>query len=115
MKKNKIDATLKLPPALLYLLPWALAHSEDINDLIDACEIIDTTIDKYPHFKLFERNKKAVDQHKQVLEKFGRYPQRNSELGRNNTPLEKVWLADKDKLPTWAGGNLSFDEKIVVY
>ena len=113
MKKNKIDATLKLPPALLYLLPWALAHSEDINDLINACEIIDTTIDKYPHFKLFERNKKAVDQHKQVLEKFGRYPQRNSELGRSNTTLEKVWLADKDKLPTWAGGNLSFDEKIV--
>ena len=51
MKKNKIDDTLKLPPALLYLLPWALAHSEDITDLTNACEIIDITIDKYPHFK----------------------------------------------------------------
>ncbi len=112
MKKNKIDDTLKLPPALLYLLPWALAHSEDITDLNSACEIIDITIDKYPHFKLFEINKKAVDQHRQVLDKFGRYPQRNSELGRTNTREEKAWLADKEKLPTWAGGNLSFDKKI---
>ena len=64
-------------------------------------------------FKIEEEiNKKAVDQHRQVLDKFGRYPQRNSELGRPNTREEKAWLADKEKLPTWAGGNLSFDKKI---
>ena len=110
--EKKIDKTLKLPPALLYLLPWALAHSEDISDLTSACEIIDITIDKYPQFKLFEINKKAVNQHRQVLEKFGRYPQRNSELGRISNPQEKAWLADKERLPIWAGGNLSFDTKI---
>ena len=110
--QKMIEKTLKLPAAFLYLLPWALAHSEDITDLTSACEIIDITIEKYPHFKLFEINKKAVDQHRQVLDKFGRYPQRNSELGRTNTREEKTWLADKEKLPTWAGGNLSFDKKI---
>ena len=70
-------------------------------------------IGAYPHFNLFEgRNKKAVDQHRQVLEKFGRYPQRNSEFGRANTPEEEKWLNDKENLPIWAGGNLSFDQKI---
>ena len=39
-------------------------------------------INAYPNFNLFEgRNKLAVDQHLQVLEKFGRYPQRNAQYG----------------------------------
>ena len=113
VSKEKVEQTLKLPPALLYLLPWALAHSEEIVDLVRACEIIDMAIDAYPNFSLFEgRNKKAVGQHRQVLEKFGRYPQRNSEFGRANTPDEEKWLNDKENLPIWAGGNLSFDQKI---
>ena len=113
VSKEKVEQTLKLPPALLYLLPWALAHSEEIVDLVRACEIIDMAIGAYPNFSLFEgRNKKAVDQHRQVLEKFGRYPQRNSEFGRANTPEEEKWLNDKENLPIWAGGNLSFDQKI---
>ncbi len=34
VRTDKIEETLKLPPALLYLLPWALAHSENISDLV---------------------------------------------------------------------------------
>jgi uncharacterized protein (DUF924 family) len=109
----EIKATLKLPAAILYLLPWALAHSEDLADLERACEVIDMAIKAYPNFKLFEgRNKQAVDQHRQVLQKFGRYPQRNTDLGRPSTEAEKAWLNNKDNLPTWAGGNLSFDQPI---
>ena len=64
--------TLKLPPTLLFLLPWALAHSENIFDLISACEIINMAIDAYPNFNLFEgRNKKTIDQHRQLLENLG--------------------------------------------
>ena len=71
-------------------------------------------INAYPNFNLFEgRNKLAVDQHLQVLEKFGRYPQRNAEFGRINTEAEKIWLDDKENLPVWAGGKLSFDKKIL--
>ena len=62
---------------------------------------------------LFEgRNKLAVDQHLQVLEKFGRYPQRNAQYGRESTPNEIAWLNDKDNLPMWAGGKLPFDQRI---
>ena len=75
---------------------------------------IDMAITAYPNFSLFEgRNKKAVDQHRQVLEKFGRYPQRNAELSRANTKEETAWLNDKENLPIWAGGKLSFDQAII--
>ncbi len=98
--------TLKLPAAILYLLPWGLAHSENARDLDRACQIIDMTIEAYPNFNLFvSKNKPAVIQHRQVLEKFGRYPQRNLQLRRQNTSEEKLWLSDKENLPVWAGGN----------
>ena len=66
-KDESLKETLELPAAFLYLLPWALAHSEDIRDLVKATEIIDIAITAYPKFNLFEgRNKLAVDQHRQV-------------------------------------------------
>ena len=70
-------------------------------------------IEAHPNFNLFEgRNKQAVNQHRQVLEKFGRYPQRNAEFGRQNTISEQAWLEDKENLPMWAGGKLPFNKKI---
>ena len=112
--ENVINDTLKLPAAILYLLPWALAHSEEVQDLKSASELIDKAIMVYPNFSLFEgRNKQAVDQHLQVLEKFGRYPQRNAQYGRESTPNEIAWLNDKDNLPMWAGGKLPFNQRII--
>ena len=113
VKEDTVTATLELPAALLYLLPWALAHSEDVNDLERACEVIDMAIAAYPNFDLFKgRNKQAVQQHREVLEKFGRYPQRNADFGRENTDAENPWLNDKENLPIWAGGKLSIDQTI---
>jgi uncharacterized protein (DUF924 family) len=113
MAPQMIDDTLTLPAAILYLLPWALAHSEDLKDLERAVDFVDLSIQAYPDFKLFkERNKPAIDQHRQVLEKFGRYPQRNAEFGRETTAAEKAWLDDKENLPIWAGGKASFSQRI---
>ena len=113
IEDNNINETLKMPAGILYLLPWSLAHSENVEDLIQACDFIDMAIKSYPNFKLFEgRNKQAVNQHRQVLEKFGRYPQRNKELSRKSTYEELAWLEDKDNLPIWAGGRLSLDKEI---
>lgn len=110
---DAISATLELPAAILYLLPWALAHSEDVNDLERACEVIDMAIEAYPEFGLFKgRNKLAIQQHREVLEKFGRYPQRNANFGRENTDAESAWLNDKENLPIWAGGKRSIEQTI---
>ena len=112
--QKMIEKTLKLPAAFLYLLPWALAHSEKLEDLELASELINISIKEHPNFSLFKgRNKQAVNQHRQVLEKFGRYPQRNAEFGRINTEAEQLWLNDKENLPIWAGGKLSFDKNIL--
>ena len=82
-------------------------------DLDLACGLIDKFIEAHPNFNLFEgRNKQAVNQHRQVLEKFGRYPQRNAEFGRQNTISEQAWLDYKENLPMWAGGKLPFNKNI---
>ena len=113
VRADTISATLELPAAILYLLPWALAHSEDVNNLERACEVIDMAIAAYPNFDLFKgRNKQAVEQHREVLEKFRRYPQRNADFGRENTDAENAWLNDKENLPIWAGGKLSIDQTV---
>jgi uncharacterized protein (DUF924 family) len=110
IRTDAIFATLELPAALLYLLPWALAHSEDVSDLDCACEVIDMAIEAYPEFGLFKsRNKLAVQQHLRILEKFGRYPRRNADFGRDSTEPENAWLNDKENLPSWAGGKLSIE------
>ena len=78
-----------------------------------ACDFVDLAIAAHPNFRLFaERNKPAIDQHRQVLKKFGRYPQRNAEFDRETTAAEKAWLDDKENLPIWAGGRASFSKKI---
>ena len=111
--KDCLKTARKLPAAILYLLPWALAHSEKVDDLTRAIEIIDISISAYPNFQLFEiRNKKAIAQHRQVLEKFGRYPQRNAQFNRTSSPEEIEWLDDKKNLPIWAGGTLAIDQPI---
>ena len=113
MGQDMREETLSLPAALLYLLPWALAHSEALEDLDRAVEFVDLSIQAYPEFKLFEeRNKPAIDQHRQVLKRFGRYPQRNLEFGRENTAQEQAWLDDTDNLPIWAGGKASFKQSM---
>jgi uncharacterized protein (DUF924 family) len=101
---NEIDDVMKLPCAYLYLLPWALAHSEELTDLTSATELVDKCIGAHPQFSLFEgRNKILIAQHRAVIEVFGRYPHRNKEFGRNNTPEEQAWLDDKEALPVWVG------------
>ena len=43
----------------------------------------------------------AFLQHRDVIERFGRYPHRNAALGRESTEEEKAWLASDD-VPGWA-------------
>lgn len=111
---EQIKETLTLPAAYLYAMAWALAHSEKEENLAKALEFLDAAIQAYPDFTLLvNRNKVAVIQHHDVVKNFGRYPQRNAALGRENTPAEQAWLDNKDDLPIWAGGKQGFDAKLV--
>jgi uncharacterized protein (DUF924 family) len=102
--KERQEATLALPAGIIYLLSWALAHSEALPDLVRAVDLTKSAMAVYPNFTLFERNLSAIQQHRDVLAHFGRYPQRNARLGRQNTSEEQAWLDDVENLPIWAGG-----------
>jgi uncharacterized protein (DUF924 family) len=40
--------------------------------------------------------------HKDVIDRFGRYPHRNQALGREHSAEEAAWLADYENMPAWA-------------
>jgi len=107
---DQIEETLRQPCGMLYLLPWALAHSEELSDLTNATALVDKSMSRYPGFKLFAgRNKLMIAHHREVLATFGRYPQRNKQYGRESTVEEQAWLDNKESLPAWAGNGGQWD------
>ena len=72
---------------MLFYLP--LEHSEDAADQRRCVELVrercsDTEFVRY------------ADAHKEVIDRFGRFPHRNAILGRPNTPEEDEYLNDPD-------------------
>lgn len=51
----------------------------------------------------------SVEEHRDVIVRFGRYPHRNAALGRESTPEEEEWLASPD-LPGFARSQVSKPE-----
>ncbi len=47
-----------------------------------------------PWRDIFERNVDYANQHKEIVDRFGRFPHRNAVLGRASTPDEDAYLAD---------------------
>lgn len=77
------DAKIPVFRSRFFYLPYM--HSEDLQDQ-EAC------------VRLFEAVSDRVDNlkwalaHRDVIEKFGRFPHRNAALGRTTTPEEQAWL-----------------------
>jgi len=77
-----------------------LVHSEHIEDhlLWDslASEMKQTTVQKddTAAIDFIDRGIAIAKQHKDIIEKFGRYPYRNEVMGRNSTREERDWLVD---------------------
>ena len=69
-----------------------LEHSEDLQDQRDAVELFRSLTPN-------ELNAIGVDyaeRHLRVIERFGRFPNRNAALGRQSTPEEEEFLAGPD-------------------
>jgi len=41
----------------------------------------------------FEETLQSAEEHRSIIERFGRFPHRNRLLGRANTPEEETWLS----------------------
>jgi len=86
---------LKFSPAARLFLYLPLEHSEDRGKQELSVQL----------FAQLEKDTKGTEEeaagkgwyqfaclHKEVVDRFGRFPQRNKVLGRENTPEEEEWL-----------------------
>ena len=93
------------PPYCSFLIT-ALMHSENMDNLNLATVVIEESMVRFHDKKIVVDFLKYQEQfladHREVVNRFGRYPHRNSKLGRTNTPEEQQWLDDVDNLPGWA-------------
>ena len=81
---SNFDAALSTAQRLFLYLP--LEHSEDLDDQMLAVRLIESLGDA-------EWTKYAIA-HKDIIERFGRFPHRNAILGRPSTPAEVELLND---------------------
>jgi uncharacterized protein (DUF924 family) len=82
-----LDAGLAQVERIFLYLP--LEHSEDLEDQTLCCELA-ASLDEDPAWHRYAL------QHREVIERFGRFPHRNAVLGRRSTPEELEFLKRKD-------------------
>jgi uncharacterized protein (DUF924 family) len=95
------------PPYASFLIT-PLMHTEDRSNLQLAAHIIDLSLERFQDSidpdaaNSIQFQKGFLHDHRVVIDRFGRYPHRNTKLGRVTTPEEQVWLDDVENLPAWA-------------
>lgn len=73
----------QVDPALRVFVYLPFEHSEDMADQLRCIELSRALDPEYMKYAVA---------HRDVIERFGRFPHRNRELGRENTPEEQAWL-----------------------
>ena len=94
-----------------YFVGVALSHQEKaIFHGVDI-RMYDFVSKKFPQNQsLVEKAVEFSKDHYDVLKRFGRYPHRNEQKGREPTAEELEWLSDYDNLPMWAKSQLTKKE-----
>lgn len=78
------DKAMRQPERLFAYLPFE--HSESLDDQNLSCELMKDFDEEQRRYAL---------RHREIIDRFGRFPHRNSSLGRQSTPAEIEFL----KLP----------------
>ena len=88
------DAGLAEVERVFFYLPFE--HSEDAADQTLSVELFERVVaDARPEFRAYaETVLDYARRHKDVIDRFGRFPHRNAILGRTNTPEEATYLAE---------------------
>jgi uncharacterized protein (DUF924 family) len=76
---------------LFAYLPYE--HSENMEDQ-------NTSVSLFVSIDEHEQKQEWLDyavEHRDIIERFGRFPHRNPILGRVNTPEEEAWLQETDQ------------------
>jgi uncharacterized protein (DUF924 family) len=80
--------------AAFFYLP--LEHAEDLALQQRSVRLFDALADEpqEPHGERLAEYRAYAERHRDVIERFGRFPHRNAVLGRESTPEELRWLAE---------------------
>ncbi|MGB3789026.1 MAG: DUF924 family protein [Phormidesmis sp.] len=93
--KHLVDAGLdcELIPAHRFFVYLPFEHSEEMRHQNRCVELMQQLIEDFPDLE--EGFKGGLDyaiRHREVIERFGRFPHRNQILGRQSTPAETAFL-----------------------
>ncbi|EFC47685.1 predicted protein [Naegleria gruberi] len=86
--ENQIDQQFEFPLQKIWFY-FPLEHAEDAELQDMSCELFGKLVEEHEAMALF--NKYAIN-HREVIQKFGRFPYRNKALGRESTPEEIEYL-----------------------
>jgi uncharacterized protein (DUF924 family) len=86
----------QIPLARRYFLYLPFEHSEDLADQERAVALFYAWAEEYPEAERANAKEQLryVDRHKEIIERFGRFPHRNAILGRPSTPEEEAFLKE---------------------
>jgi uncharacterized protein (DUF924 family) len=90
--QSAADGALDVAERIFFYMP--LQHSEVLEVQDESVAAYRRLLTEAPQElrSLFEESLQSAEQHRALVERFGRFPHRNRVLGRINTPEETVWL-----------------------
>ena len=90
------------PPSAVTFIVSPLLHSEALADQDAALALIDRAKEKWTEsIKMLNGSRSFVENHRDVIVKFGRFPHRNEAMGRKTSEAEERWL-NSTECPGWA-------------
>ena len=92
---RKLDLELPIEHRVFFYMP--LEHSEDLEDQELCIRLLTALKRESPESKqqLINNYVSFAQQHKEIIEQFGRFPHRNAALNRTNTTDEAIYLEDE--------------------
>jgi uncharacterized protein (DUF924 family) len=91
------DATLDPVERLFFYMP--LMHAEGLEVQEESVAAFRRLVEEAPAdlHRTFDSSLKAAVQHRDVIQRFDRFPHRNRALARESTPQELAWLTDEGR------------------
>ncbi|HJL15224.1 MAG TPA: DUF924 family protein [Sandaracinaceae bacterium LLY-WYZ-13_1] len=94
-----MDRTLRVPERCFFYMP--AMHAEDTDAQLASVEVFQELVEEVTgteHEELARDFLKHAERHRDIVERFERFPHRNSILGRTSSPDESAFLQQEGEL-----------------
>lgn len=100
LARDALDKGLdkKLRPVERVFLYLPFEHSEVVDDQALSLRLFTALVEDVPETDrpTYQKNQGFAQKHKEIIDRFGRFPHRNAILGRDSTPEESEFLEGPD-------------------